>query len=299
MTSWKARMLEDLYLAVAADLEGGGTRGPVSGRRAEAIRAEARVGFVGDAFADRLEGFLSAMPDRYLLANPVDSIRVHARVARDRGDALVHVAAQPGPSDEVSELVVVTDDRPGLLGDVTAVLAAQRLSVTSAQIYTREAEGGRAEAFDVFHVRRAGPGGDGEAVDEAKLARIRADLETVLSGKASAAEILSKRVRTPSWAKRHSPGVPTEIQIDNDVSPRFTVLDVFTRDRPALLHTIARTLHEQSLTIALSKINTEGERASDVFYVLDRASGEKVRDPERLARLPVVLRAAIEALDAT
>ncbi len=295
MTSWKARMLEDLYLAVANELEGGGHE--AAGRRAQAIRDEVQVGFVGDAGQAQLERFIAEMPDRYLLANPVDAIRMHARIARDRGDALLHVATGPGPSPEVSELALVTDDRPGLLADVAAVLAAQRLSVAAAQIYTREREGSPPEAFDVFHVRRAASvGAEGDPVDEVKLARVRNDLESLLRGQVTAAELLARRVRTPAWARRHLPNVPTEIRVDNDASPRSTVIDVFTRDRPALLHTIARTLHEQGLTIALSKVNTEGEKAMDVFYVLD-ASGEKVRDPERLARMPGLLRAAIDALD--
>ncbi|MCC6873926.1 MAG: [protein-PII] uridylyltransferase [Sandaracinaceae bacterium] len=255
MTSWKARMLEDLYLAVAAELEG---QLPPPERRAEAIREEARVGFVGDAGQKDLERFLAEMPDRYLLANPVDAIRTHARVARDRGEALVHVAARPGPSAEVAELIVVTDDRPGLLADVTAVVAAHGLSISAAQIYTREPAQGAAEAFDLFLVRRAASGAEGEPVDERRLARIRADLDAVLRGQTPAAEILAKRTRAPAWARRHSPEVPTEIQASNEASPRFTVLDVFTRDRPALLYTIAHTLHAQGLSIALSKINTEG-----------------------------------------
>ncbi len=292
MTSWKARMLEDLYLAVAAELDGQAPRS----RRADAIRDEVQIGFVGDVGQDRLERFVAEMPDRYLLANPVDAIRMHARIARDREGSLVHVAVLPGPSPEVSELVVVTDDRPGLLADVAAVLAAQRLSVAAAQIYTREGE--KAEAFDVFHVRQRTPGDGSEPVDDVKLARIAADLSSILAGRASAAELLARRLRAPSWARRKSPEVPTEIQVDNDVSPRFTVIDVFTRDRPALLHTIARTLHEEGLSIALSKVNTEGERVADVFYVVDNVSGQKLREVERLLQLPVALRSAIESLDA-
>src|SRR5690606_3591388 len=195
MTSWKARMLEDLYLAVAAALEGDAEEEAL--RRAEQIREEARVGFVGDAGQDQLERFVREMPDRYLLANPVDAIRTHARVARDRDGSLVHVAVSPGPSPEVSEIIVVTDDRPGLLADVTAVLAAQRLSVAAAQIYTRGGEEGKSEAFDLFHVRRAAPGAEGEPVDDTKLARIRADLESILRGEVAAAELLARRVQKP------------------------------------------------------------------------------------------------------
>ncbi len=296
MTSWKARMLEDLYLAVVNELEDEAPQG--AARRADAIREEVRVGFVGDAKPAELERFLQEMPDRYLLANPVDAIRAHARIARDRDGAPVHLSIEPGPSPDVAELVVVTDDRPGLLADVAAALAAQRLSIVAAQVYTRDAQGAAegAEAFDVFHVRRASAGAEGEPMDDVKLGRVRADLESLWRGETTAAELLARKLRSPSWAKRHSPDVPTEVQVDNDASPRFTVIDVFTRDRAALLHAIARTLYEQGLSIGISKVNTEGERAADVFYVVG-ADGKKVDDRDLLASLPGLLKAAIEGTE--
>jgi len=47
-------------------------------QRAEEIRRSARIGFVGDAGQELLEAFVDEMPERYLLAHPVDVIRAHA-----------------------------------------------------------------------------------------------------------------------------------------------------------------------------------------------------------------------------
>lgn len=288
MTSWKARMLEDLYLAVAAAFEGETPRGP----RLEGIRADVRVGFIGDVGQKELDAFVDGMPERYLLSNPVDVIRAHARVARDRGKKDLHVATLPGSSDDVIEIVVVTKDRSGLLADVTAALTAHRLTIATAQIFTRT-RGKELEAFDVFHVRRAGRGN--EAPDAQTVQRFAKDLERLLKGKVTAQELVTVQ-RTPDWASRKAPEVPTEVRVDNGVSPRFTVIDVYTRDRSGLLHTIARTLHEQRLSIAISKVNTEGARVADVFYVVDEQTQEKVTDSERLHTLPIVLREAIQKL---
>ncbi len=294
MTSWKARMLDELYLATASVLENGLDSG---GERADSIRDEVRVGFVGDGGEAALESFLESMPDRYVLANPVDVIRAHARIARDRNERELFIALRPGPSEDVTELVIVTNDRPGLLADVAAALAASRLDVTTAQIHTR-LRGTRSEAFDIFHVRRAGPV-EGGAIDPGVWPRFEADLEALLSGDTSAAELLEKRLSvSPSWARRHSPAVKTEILVDQNVSSHFTVIDVFTRDRVGLLHAIARTLHEQGLSIALSKVTTEGERAADVFYVTD-ADGGQLRDPARVTALSTSLREAIQTLENT
>lgn len=293
MTAWKARMLDDLYLAVALELEGESQ--PPAERRAEQIRAEVRVGFVGDAGQEELEAFLRGMPDRYLLANPVDVIRAHARAARDRGDRRVAVRIGPGPSEELVEVLVVTDDRPGLLADVAAVLAVSRLGVMSAQIYTRARPGRPNEAFDVFWVRPVGR--EASTLDSSVEQRLERDLVDLLEGRVSAPELIARQPKSPSWAQKKSPGVPTEVTVDNEASPKFTVVDVYTRDRVGLLHVIARTLHEQGLSIGLSKVNTEGHRVADVFYVEDEGGG-KVRDPERLKKLQVALREALERFHA-
>ncbi|MBC7172721.1 MAG: ACT domain-containing protein, partial [Polyangiaceae bacterium] len=260
--------------------------------RAGQIRDEVRVGFVGDAEQSELEAFLKEMPDRYVLGHPVDVIRRHARDARDTRHLPIAVTIGPGPSPELAEVVVSSPDRPGLLADVAAVLTAHRLAIASAEIYTR-AKPDRNEAFDVFLVGREGRA---LRVDASLGAKLTADLADLFEGKTTTEELLTRTPAQPAWAMRRSPDVPTEVIVDNEASTKFTVVDVFTKDRSGLLYTIARTLREQGLSIALSKVNTEGQRVSDVFYV-EGPDGGKVREAGRLAEIQGALRGAIEAMD--
>lgn len=300
MSAWKARMLEDLYFGLTAVLTSSSHPADASGftatarGRAGELREEVSVGFVGDADQDSLERFVVEMPDRYILSNPVDAIRRHARAARDAQRTDLSLTLGPGPSEEVSELVLQTKDRAGLLADVAAVLSAHHVEVRSAQIYTRGPE-----AFDVFWVRRAGfeRSGPPPLLDRPLRERLERDLRRRLAGELTADELLARSASTPRWARRRSPEVPTEVVVDNTASPTFTVVDVFTRDRPGVLHTIAQTLHERGVTIALSKINTEGERVADVFYVVDPAHG-KLQDPARLEALREALSERLAALHA-
>jgi len=283
MTSWKANMLEGVYLSVAAHMDG--APGTAGSARAAAMREVLReVNAVAGELAD-------SMPDRYLLSNPRDAVLRHAELvqARDRERTVVGVAQ--GPSDEIGELVVATVDRPGLLADITAVLAGNRLDVETAQIYTRNRLGEpEREALDIFHVRPSSR--QPFEIDAALAGRIRADLEAVMAGRSTPSELLSRLPKSPTWAERKVPHVRTEVAIDNAVSPRFTVIDVFTRDRTGLLHTIAHTLHEQGLSIALSKISTEGARAADVFYVQDEQGG-KITSEDRMVAVSDALKSAI------
>ncbi len=72
-----------------------------------------------------------------------------------------------------------------------------------------------------------------------------------------------------------------------------TIVEVFARDRPGLLYAIVAALADAGLDISVSKIATEGEKVSDVFYVT--AGGAKVADAAALAAVAARVTAAIEA----
>jgi len=291
MTSWKARALEDLYLATLAELESGNVPVQTESRVLE-VKLQAVVGFAGDAGQEELHAFIDEMPDRYFLGNPVDVVRRHARIARDRDPDLVTVRVGPGPSDDVEEVVVVSSDRSGLLADLTAVFAAHDLSVLSAQIYTRQRPNGN-EAFDVFWVKI----GEHTPMPARLGEELQQDITRRLTNRISAADLIARQSTPPPWSVRPGPEVPTHISVDNNASAKYTVVDVFTRDRGGLLHEIARTLHELDLSIAVAKVNTEGQSVADVFYVAD-PDGNKLQDPDRLKLLQRVLYDRVLALHA-
>ncbi len=291
MTSWKARALEDLYLATLAQLESGTAPLQTENRVLE-VKLQSVVGFAGDAGQDELQSFIDEMPDRYFLANPVDVVRRHARISRDRSEAIATVRVGPGPSEDVEEVVLIAGDRSGLLADMTAVFAAHDLSVLKAQIYTRQRESGN-EVFDVFWVRV----GDHTPTPTRLAEALQEDLVQRITNRITAQDLIARQSTPPPWSVRPGPDVPTQISVDNNASARYTVVDVFTRDRVGLLHEIARTLHQLDLTIALSKVNTEGQSVADVFYVADH-DGNKVHDLDKLKRVRNVLHSRIMALHA-
>ena len=126
-----------------------------------------------------------------------------------------------------------------------------------------------------------------------RWAKIRQDLEAVISGTVKLEALLSKRTRSDSIAMWKVPEVPTEIKIDNQGSRNFTIIEVITGDYPGVLYTIARTLFDQGLDIHRSKIATEANRVVDTFYLRDRASGDKVTSPEAVARLREALQTSL------
>jgi [protein-PII] uridylyltransferase len=290
MTSWKARMLEELYIATDAYLAGVKLSG-IDEERVDRVREAARSFWSGPAAF--FEEFLASMPDRYLLANAPDAIAAHAKLAleREQGGAVVRASILPSRHAEVAELCVVAADRPGLLARISAAITAGRLEVLAAQVYSRAVPGAeRTEAVDLFWVRDRVDGADAAA---RALGRLVKDLEDVCTGAVDAEKLLEQRAGGSSqWRERPSPAVVTEVVVEDRASPRHTVIEIFAKDRPGLLYTVARSLHELGLSIALSKINTEGTRVADVFYVSE-LDGSKVEPGERFKAIRDALTSAI------
>jgi [protein-PII] uridylyltransferase len=285
MTSWKARMLDELYFAADAFLAG--RKDEAYEERFQRAREEAMRLWRGPR--EFLEEFLATMPERYLVANAPEAIVAHAKVALERKSATVHAALVPSRHPEIAELCVVARDRPGLLKRIAAAITAGRLEVLAAQVYSRTKKSGEGEGVDLFWLRDRVDGAEGVDRNVARLVR---DIREFCDTAADPEELLAARLGTTSpWRERPSPAVLTEVSIDDRASPRHTVIEVFAKDRPGLLFTVARALHEVGLSIALSKINTEGTKVADVFYV-NELDGERVA-PERFKEIRDALVKAI------
>jgi [protein-PII] uridylyltransferase len=289
MTSWKARMLEELYFAAEGYLLTGGQKTRADAERVARVICRIHAAWSGPT--ETLDALLASLPERYLLANRPESIVQHARAVVTRGSRPVYVVRVPSRHPEAAELCIVADDRPGLLEGIAASLTANRLEVLSAEVYSHPV-GAEREALDLFWVRDADGGTEGVAQ---ALPRFERDLDDVCSGRLTPSDLLHARIGSASpWLERRSPDVPTEILFDNRASPRHTIVEVYAKDRRGLLHRLARTFYELKLSITLSKINTEGARVADVFYVTE-LDGSKVRPGPRHQEIhDALLRAAGE-----
>lgn len=267
MTSWKARMLEDLFLKTDAHLSGdvseGLHRAEISARLLAQAHPEERESF---------ERFLAEMPARYLTAHSPEAILRHARVVQGRrGPCAVEVF--PAQAEGVFELCVVAYDAPGLLAKIAAALSANRLEVLGAQIHSLVRHGS-VEALDVFWVKDA---------NESRVRGVRRDLERLLAGSVQAPALVAEALggTTSPW-RRASPNVRTEVLLDEISSRSHTIIEVVTKDRPGLLFDLATALHELGLSIAVAKVSTEGAKAIDVFYV-QSASADPTESKERMS----------------
>lgn len=287
MTTWKAKMLDELLRRTEEALAGGPDVDDV------ARLVDRAVNVAGDDKA-LVRAHCAALPPRYVYGSSPESIVRHARALASRAaqTPLVAVArvesAVTGAAtrEELLEVLVCAPDRPGLLARLAAMLYACRLDVQSAQLFAKK-DSEESWAMDVFVVRRLDddPGG----LDRLQE-RLPRELDRVLTGDEP------PTIEAHAGFRRAEPAVRTEVSIDNDASGRFTVIELFGRDRPGLLHAMALALYQLGLTIATAKVSTEGRRAADVFYVLETQRGERAKVSEaRFAEIRAALDAVLRA----
>jgi [protein-PII] uridylyltransferase len=280
LTAWKARMLEELYLRTDRYLDDA-IPAPEQDERARLAGALHERGIDEQAAAQ----FVASFPLRYAATVEDERAAEHFALSVERGSLPFAVRCEPLGDGELLRVTVLADDEPGLLARLASALWAARLSVLSAQLYSRvRSTPLPAEAVDVFYVR----GSSGRTFEPQVL---RALLQRVLGERQAPESLVGSMspTRTLSTGRTRAP----QVLFDDRPSVTHTIVEVFGRDRPGLMYALARTFAQLGLAIAVAKINTEGDRVADVFYVT-RAHGAKLTDSRERDAVRVALLAVLE-----
>jgi [protein-PII] uridylyltransferase len=188
----------------------------------------------------------AALADEPVPDDVVTEIEIPERVLAD--PHAVSVLAVDSPPDG-SQVTVVSGDRLGLLADAAGMLALQKASVRAAHAWTQDGFG-----VSVWDVAETG-------LDDILL---RQRMEAIVDGRIDADE----RLRRLKPAKLE----PT-VAVRPDASPRATVIEVRSADRPGLIHTVCSALARIDVSVRSAHISTLGPQAVDVFYVQEASAG--------------------------
>jgi len=282
-SEWKGMLLQELYEKTYQVLERGNFRFDT---RSERLRERKRkvIDALSEEFGERrLKATFKTMSNRYLLSHRSSEITAHMRLALSRGDETLTLQVEHDPSGEYTQLFLSTIDVPGLFSLITGVMAANGINILGAQIYTRS----DGEAFDILQVRK--PSG-GIIDDSRKWTKVRNDLNAVLEGR-KLVDKLFKRT-APFFPEKPRPRIADRVEIDNEISDQYTVVDIYTIDKVGLLYDITRTLSKLGLYIGVAKISTKVDQVADTFYLQDIFS-HKVLQPAKLDELRNALMAVL------
>ncbi|MCB9557665.1 MAG: [protein-PII] uridylyltransferase [Deltaproteobacteria bacterium] len=264
---------------------------------AEADLVAVRRRRVSEVLAARLperERLLARLPERMLRSTASDQQLAEdlAAVASYESDGQVQIRLHSEQQSDVAQLTVCCADRPRLLATIAGALAAEGIEVLSAEIYTfAEREGERPDTIlDRFTVVA-------DHQSKRGIADVEQTLRAALADESALERLLARRIggASPLRANRVLPPVPTSVRFDMEASRQYLVIEVSAADRRGLLYDLTSTLSDLELEIHRAMIATESNRAHDIFYVLDRSTGTKVFDPQRLSQIESRLFGLIDA----
>ncbi|MEZ5944222.1 MAG: [protein-PII] uridylyltransferase [Planctomycetaceae bacterium] len=217
----------------------------------------------------------------YLTCTPPKQIAADLRCIAALDEKTVTVVADWDETTSTMEYRVITrnpEASDGSFHRMVGVLTAKRHSILSADINTTR--GG--VVVDSYRVRDDDYTGE---PPEERIEDVAKALRSILSGKQTIHELFQRGRRFGSICKLDWSELKTRVRVDNESSDSRTVVDVFSADRPGLLYVIARTLYELGLSVDLAKISTHFDQVIDVFYVQERATGQKVNAEGRLTEI--------------
>jgi [protein-PII] uridylyltransferase len=279
-SAWKAQLMRSLYSRVLEVLSGESPEAATAAR----LRLEAVVdALAGSLSRESVEQHLRGLPASYVLSTPPATVGEHIALIAEADGA---TAVRRDSLGTIDRITIVTPDRPGTLSLLAGTLAAHNANVLGGVAHTRD----DGVAIDVMHV------GDalGRGIDERRWQRILAAIPQALSGEFDVDSRLAATRATYHAVPRVQ--TPTTVQVDNNDSEHYSIVEVHASDRLGLLYALTRAMHELALNIHLAKVDTIGAEVVDAFYVL-RENGQRIERPDEIERIQSRIEQAVAALD--
>jgi len=161
-----------------------------------------------------------------------------------------------------TEVFVYDDDKDYLFAATTTLLERLGLTVLDARIFTNRS--GR--TFDSYIVIEA----NGDPISaRGREGEIRRTLTRGLKTPAKSAYPASRVPRRQIRAFDVAPSVA----FSRDPKAERTIMEVTSADRPGLLSRVGWALVACGVQVLNAKISTLGERAEDIFFLVDRSGG--------------------------
>ena len=272
---WKGQLLRTLYWETEIMLGGGHTASPQDSRVAAAKqRLRAELPAWSDA---EFAAYAQRHYPPYWLRTDIKRQASHAALFKDmmaKGAQLATATASDAFRG-VTEITVIAADHPRLLSIVAGACAGAGGNIVDAQIFTTS----DGFAIDTMFVSRAFPRDEDE---DRRAARMADTIEKALRGGVWVTNLVLEKASRDPRSKAFV--IEPEVMIDNNLSRRFTVVEITGLDRPGLLYDLTTALSKLNLNIASAHIVTFGEKAVDSFYVTD-LTNEKISASNRQAQI--------------
>lgn len=285
-SDWKETLIWQLFDETKLFLMGSPEFERKAAERVSRLRGEVEALVSRELSAEEIEVHFRLMSGRYLQIMDAHQIAHHLRAIRafvasieTAGNPLEPVISWEHRQDRGHSLMtLVTWNREHVFSRTAGAISVGGLDILRADVFTRADD----IVVDTFWVCTDRD----EAVTDA---RDQKAVERILRGAFGQAEYnfepelarIRSKMRFDKWSGED---FPTSLTIDNESLKDYTLVEIETPDRLALLHDIVLNLTAEGVQIMFARIETEKGAAIDTFYVVG-SNGGKITDEALLDRI--------------
>ena len=273
--SWKDNLLKIVYNETLMKINGGGD---IKSRTVLEDMAKTKLRNSLSDWSDKeYEKYINRFFPYYWTNINFDVHLHHAKLIRDADskDLKIKIDIENLDDQGVTEISIYTQDHLGLFARTCAGLALAGTSVQDARIVTTK----DGMTVNTFLIRSANSFSFIE--EKNRISTLEDTIRKTISEERDPKILIKefKSIQIPS--RKDSFIIEPRVLIDNLSSKTHTLIEINSKDKIGLLHTLASELFLMGLHISTARISTYGVRVVDVFYIKNMTGG-KITEKDKI-----------------
>jgi [protein-PII] uridylyltransferase len=278
-TDWKDALLRKLYQKAFEVITQGEFSKEKTIERMIKVKKSVLEMVRGRYAKEDVQAYLDIMPPRYFFANQDEEIQKHYELFEKTKKENIAVTLES--ENNLSKILIFTINKPRIFSEVAGVMRLLAINVVRADVF--QAKNGQV-LIDIWVTNEKGAALD----DKKRFEEVKSTLEKVFSEENNLEELIEAKKVPDYLVKKPLQKAKEKVNIDNNISTYYTVIDVYAHDRLGLLYDLTKTLNDLGCYVDVSKISTKVEQVTDVFYVQD-IFGHKIISKEKLREIKAKL----------
>lgn len=251
-------------------------------------------------YHEELESHLQKMPDKYFVYRDSSTIKIHVRAARrflkeeqlQNNEYHADMRWINHRGRGYTELVITCWNKPLLLEKACCALASEQINIISADVFTRE----DGIVCDIFRISTV----DWEPIKDKKTQqKVLNTFIKLCQSKTYEPELYLKERKNFLSKNKNEGAIPFPVQayVTNDMSEKYTVLNVQAQDRIGLLHDLFLAIGKCGLATINARICTDKGAALDTIYIAN-TDQSKILDEEKHRELEAAVQKLLRDTEA-